>query len=70
MANQPFLRLRLVARSPGHPIRSRDLAKPIKSQVTAGAHLSGCKMLPVQVLVHQLTVSKNTVQAAYNELVD
>jgi DNA-binding transcriptional regulator YhcF (GntR family) len=70
VANQPFLRLSLIAKSPGHSITSMDLAESVKAQITRGAHLSGCKMPPVRVLAHQLAVSKNTVQAAYNELVD
>lgn len=69
MAAHPYLRLNLVAKSPGSPIGAMDLVDAIRSQIKR-ATVAGCKMPPVRVLAHQLAISKNTVQAAYNELVD
>ena len=41
----------------------------IKEQIVTEKVAPGCRLPPVRVMAHQLSISKNTVQVAYDELV-
>lgn len=53
----------------GGPYDRSKVATDIESEIKKGGLPVGSKLPPVRVLAHQLGISKNTVQAAYEELV-
>lgn len=69
MANQPYLRLNLVSATPGRLTSAAELSAAIGQQLRQERVAAGCRLPPVRVLAHQLGISKNTVQSAYDELV-
>jgi len=69
MPNQPYLSVNFNTGPSGRRPTSTQLVNLIKAQITADQLPSGCRLPPVRVLAHQLGVSKNTVQRAYDELV-
>lgn len=69
MTNQPYLRLNLVSATPGRLTSAAELSAAIGQQLRQERVAAGCRLPPVRVLAHQLGISKNTVQAAYDELV-
>jgi DNA-binding transcriptional MocR family regulator len=69
MSRQPYLSLNLNAGPSGRHPSAEQLAALIRTQIH-GNHLpAGCRQPPVRVLAHQLGISKNTAQRAYDELV-
>lgn len=68
MERQPYIRLNFDTENPGRPLGVDQLVRLIKSQVQSDAQLKGCRLPPVRALAHQLGLSKNTVQAVYDEL--
>jgi DNA-binding transcriptional MocR family regulator len=68
MARPPFVGMNLRLESPGRRAVARDLVDAITREIEAGRLAAGLRLPPVRVLEHQLGISKNTVQAAYDEL--
>lgn len=69
MARPPYVRLHLRFQAPARRPGARDIALAIAAEIEAGRLQRGLRLPPVRVLEHQLGISKNTVQAAYDELV-
>jgi DNA-binding transcriptional MocR family regulator len=65
----PFFSLRVQSAQPGRRVAARDVVDAVLAQVRAGQLPAGGRLPPVRVLERQLGLSKNTVQAAYDELV-
>jgi DNA-binding transcriptional MocR family regulator len=65
----PFFSLTVHAAQPGRRVAAEDLVNSVLSEVRAGHLPAGGRLPPVRVLERQLGLSKNTVQAAYDELV-
>jgi GntR family transcriptional regulator/MocR family aminotransferase len=69
MARPPYVSVHLRLEAPGRRAGARDIVGAIAREIEAGRLASGLRLPPVRVLEHQLGISKNTVQAAYDELV-
>ncbi|MEZ4374445.1 MAG: PLP-dependent aminotransferase family protein [Polyangiaceae bacterium] len=67
MARAPHLRLSIQSAS-GRRAGALDLVQAVLAEQSAGRLPPGARMPPVRALEHQLGISKNTVQAAYDEL--
>jgi GntR family transcriptional regulator/MocR family aminotransferase len=65
----PFFSLQVQAAQPGRKVAARDVVESVLAEVRAGHLPAGGRLPPVRVLERQLGLSKNTVQAAYDELV-
>ena len=68
MARQPYLRINFNRHNPGRSLSVNEIVTAIKDQMTTDKVAPGCRLPPVRVLAHQLGISKNTVQTAYDEL--
>jgi GntR family transcriptional regulator/MocR family aminotransferase len=68
LERQPYVRLNFTAESSGRPLSGAQIVAIMRGQIAGEPSLAGCRLPPVRVLAHQLGVSKNTVQAAYDEL--
>ena len=66
MARAPFVSIK--ALGPGSAPTVSNLVSAISSELAQGHLLGGMRLPPVRVLQRQLGISKNTVQAAYDEL--
>jgi GntR family transcriptional regulator/MocR family aminotransferase len=65
----PYFSLRVQSAQPGRRVAARDVVDSVLAEVRAGHLPEGGRLPPVRVLERQLGLSKNTVQAAYDELV-
>jgi DNA-binding transcriptional MocR family regulator len=65
---QPYIRLNFDSETSGRPLEIKQLVSIIRKQIIDESHLKGCRLPPVRALAHQLGASKNTIQAAYDEL--
>lgn len=61
----PYIRLRFES---NRVSKSRSIVAAVKRELAAGRLPAGSRLPPVRVLSHQLGISKNTAQAAYEEL--
>ena len=68
MARQPYLRINFNRQNPGRSLSANQIVMALKEQMTMDKVAPGCRLPPVRVLAHQLGISKNTVQTAYDEL--
>ena len=68
MARQPYLRINFNRQNPGRSLSANQIVGAVKEQMTTDNVAPGCRLPPVRVLAHQLGISKNTVQTAYDEL--
>jgi len=68
MDRQPYLRLNFGADTSKGRITVEQIVSVIRAQIVGRTAVAGLRLPPVRVLAHQLHVSKNTVQAAYEEL--
>jgi len=68
VARPPYVHVNIRSAAPGRPPKALDIVATIQAEVAAGRLPAGSRVPPVRVLEHQLGVSKNTVQAAYDEL--
>jgi DNA-binding transcriptional MocR family regulator len=65
----PYLSLSFGGTLSGRPRAMAEIVSLIAEQIRAGGPaLRGCRLPPIRVLSHRLGVSKNTVNAAYDEL--
>jgi GntR family transcriptional regulator/MocR family aminotransferase len=65
----PFFSIPVRAAQPGRRVAADDVVQAVLAEVRAGHLPAGGRLPPVRVLERQLGLSKNTVQAAYDELV-
>ena len=65
----PFFSIAVRAAQPGRRVGSGDVVSTVLAEITAGRLPAGVRLPPVRALERQLGLSKNTVQAAYDELV-
>jgi DNA-binding transcriptional MocR family regulator len=69
MSRAPHVRFRVRTRDAARWPSAQDIVATLVEDI-AGGHLpAGARLPPVRVLEQQLGLSKNTVQAAYDELV-
>lgn len=69
MAREPHVSVHLCASQPGRRVSQRDIVEQLSHQIGCGRLRPAMRLPPVRALEHQLGISKNTVQAAYDELV-
>ncbi len=65
----PFFSFPVQSGQPGRRVAAQDLVTAVLAELKAGHLPAGGRLPPVRVLERQLGLSKNTVQAAYDELV-
>src|SRR5687768_17148627 len=68
MSRAPYVRVNIQASEPGRRVAAADIVEAFAREIRAGRLPAGCRLPPVRVLEQQLGPSKNTVQAAYDEL--
>jgi GntR family transcriptional regulator/MocR family aminotransferase len=69
MAKAPYVAVHVKSSEPGRRVGAREIADSIACEIMDGRLPAGARLPPVRALEHQLGSSKNTVQAAYEELV-
>jgi DNA-binding transcriptional MocR family regulator len=62
----PYVAIRVEAT--GRRASAADIVASVAREIASGTLPAGSRLPPVRVLEHQLGISKNTVQAAYDEL--
>ncbi|MBI2521033.1 MAG: PLP-dependent aminotransferase family protein [Bdellovibrio sp.] len=68
MERQPYIRFNLGSENSGRSLNVEQLVSIIRKQIQSDNNFQGCRLPPVRVLAHQLGLSKNTIQTAYDEL--
>lgn len=68
MARAPHLQVNFRPTAPRRRVAQDDIVRTLVEEHRAGRLPGGVRLAPVRVLEHQLGISKNTVQAAYDEL--
>ena len=68
MEKPPYIRLNFDSENNGRSLNVEQLVKVIRKQLLLVNHFKGCRLPPVRALAHQLGLSKNTIQIAYDEL--
>jgi GntR family transcriptional regulator/MocR family aminotransferase len=69
MARAPFVSIHVRSAHPGGRVGRHDIVRAYADAVGAGKLRAGMRLPPVRALEHQFGISKNTAQAAYDELV-
>lgn len=69
MAKAPYVAVHVRSSEPGRRVGAREIADAIAREIADGRLPAGARLPPVRALEQQLGSSKNTVQAAYEELV-
>ncbi len=69
MSRTPYLGLHVPPRDGARRVTAADIVASVQREVGAGALPAGSRLPPVRALERQLGLSKNTAQAAYDELV-
>jgi GntR family transcriptional regulator/MocR family aminotransferase len=69
MAREPYVSVNLSASRAGHRVSQKDIVEQLSQEITSGRLRPAMRLPPVRALEHQLGISKNTAQAAYDELV-
>ena len=67
MTRSPYIGLHVAA--PGRRATAADIVASVQREIESGALPAGSRLPPVRALEKQLGLSKNTAQAAYDELV-
>src|ERR687889_2050381 len=67
MTRSPYIALHVVAN--GRRATAADVVASVQREVASGSLPAGSRLPPVRALEKQLGLSKNTAQAAYDELV-
>lgn len=65
----PYFNIAVRSENAGHRPSAEDLVSAVIAELKAGRLPAGGRLPPVRALENQLGISKNTVQAAYDELV-
>ena len=65
----PYFSIAVQAKRPGRRVGADDVVSTVLAEMKAGRLPAGGRLPPVRALERQLGLSKNTVQAAYDELV-
>jgi GntR family transcriptional regulator / MocR family aminotransferase len=65
----PYVAVNFSASKAGRRVNQSDIVSQLSREIGAGRLRPGMRLPPVRALEHQLGISKNTVQAAYDELV-
>ncbi|MCC6899835.1 MAG: PLP-dependent aminotransferase family protein [Polyangiaceae bacterium] len=68
MARAPFVRVNFQPTGQRRRVNAEDIVRTLRDEVGAGRLPRGSRLPPVRALEHELGISKNTVQAAYDEL--
>ncbi|MEL6760030.1 MAG: PLP-dependent aminotransferase family protein, partial [Myxococcota bacterium] len=68
MEKPPYLRFVLPSARPGKALSAKEVVDALREPIVSEPALAGCRLPPVRVLAHQLGLSKNTIQRAYDEL--
>lgn len=68
MEKTPYIRFHFDAKNSGQPLNTEQVVAIIKDQILKDNRFKGCRLPPVRALAHQLGLSKNTIQNAYDEL--
>ena len=69
MSRSPYIGLHVSAASPNRRATAADIVASVQREIETGALPAGSRLPPVRALEKQLGLSKNTAQAAYDELV-
>ncbi len=64
----PYVSVNVHAQDGGRRAGAAEIVEAIRKEAQAGRLPAGARLPPVRVLEQQLGISKNTVQAAYDEL--
>ena len=68
MEKQPYIRFNFDSKNSGRPLKVEQVVAIMRNQIATDRHFKGCRLPPVRALAHQLGLSKNTIQTAYDEL--
>src|SRR6476661_7692644 len=68
MSRAPYIGLRVTAGN-GRRATAADIVASVQREIASGGLPAGARLPPVRALEQQLGLSKNTAQAAYDELV-
>ncbi len=68
MSRPPFVSVHIQSPAPGRRVTAADIVEAYAREIRGGRIPAGCRLPPVRVLERQLGLSKNTAQAAYDEL--
>ena len=68
MSRPPFVSIHIQSPAPGRRVAAADIVEAYAREIRGGRIPAGCRLPPVRVLERQLGLSKNTAQAAYDEL--
>jgi len=69
MAREPYVSVNFAASQAGRRVSQRDIVEQLSQEITSGRLRPAMRLPPVRALEHRLGISKNTAQAAYDELV-
>lgn len=69
MSKAPWVAVHVSSAEPGRRVGASDIVDALAQQIRGGHVPHGARLPPVRVLERRLGISKNTVQAAYDELV-
>jgi DNA-binding transcriptional MocR family regulator len=69
MAREPYVSVNFSASQPGRRVSQKDIVEQLSEEIASGRLRPAMRLPPVRALEHQLGISKNTAQAAYDELV-
>ncbi|MEO8184357.1 MAG: GntR family transcriptional regulator, partial [Deltaproteobacteria bacterium] len=69
MARDPYVSVNFSASQPGRRVSQKDIVEQLSHEITSGRLRPAMRLPPVRALEHQLGISKNTAQSAYDELV-
>jgi 2-aminoadipate transaminase len=68
MSRPPYVSVHIQSQIPGRRVAAADIVEAYAREIRGGRIPGGCRLPPVRALERQLGLSKNTVQAAYDEL--
>src|SRR5262245_22567273 len=68
MARAPYVHVNFQPSGTRRRVNADDLVRTLVDELGAGRRPRAARLPPVPVLEHQLGISENTVQAAYDEL--